>query len=194
VRPPRLEGNKTEDDTMNKSPPKDTFKPVYSPWRHGGWYVHNVRYPSGACGCVSRNYPDGKWRVVCDERDPQPTYSSRDAAALAELELTLIEARGAAMTNESQHTPEPWAYQLLRDHDGVFYKITDEQGVTIADVPVNPFDPPEWPAANARLIAAAPDLLNAVEQVFEAAEDGGDMDNIDWKMLRGAIAKVQGVR
>src|ERR1700692_55811 len=77
----------TEDYTMNNSPPKHTFKPLYSPWRHGGWYVHNIRYPSGACGCVSRNYPDGKWRIVCDERDPQPTYPSRDAAALAELEL-----------------------------------------------------------------------------------------------------------
>jgi hypothetical protein len=98
------------------------------------------------------------------------------------------------MTNDSQHTPEPWAYQLLSDHNGTFYKITDEQGVTIADVPVNPFDPPAWPEANARLIAAAPDLLDAVEQVLEASEDGGDMENIDWKMLRAAIAKVQGVR
>src|SRR5580700_4881304 len=32
------------------------WSPVYSPWRHGGWYVDNVRYPSGAVGCVSRNY------------------------------------------------------------------------------------------------------------------------------------------
>jgi hypothetical protein len=31
---------------------------TYSPWRHGGWYVNEVRYPSGAVGCVSRNYPD----------------------------------------------------------------------------------------------------------------------------------------
>lgn len=34
------------------------WTPIYSSWRHGGWYVHNVRYPSGACGCVSNNYPD----------------------------------------------------------------------------------------------------------------------------------------
>ena len=64
------------------------FQPIYSPWRHGGWYVDNVQYPSGAVGCVSRNYPDRKWRIVCDEREPRPTYPSRDAAALAELELT----------------------------------------------------------------------------------------------------------
>lgn len=56
--------------------------PEYSRWRHGGWYVHNVRYPSGAIGCVSNNYPDRKWRVVCGPHNV--TFASRDAAAKAE--------------------------------------------------------------------------------------------------------------
>lgn len=66
----------------------------YTPWRHGGWYVANVRYPSGACGCVSRNYPDKKWRIVCDNRRRELggpgdfTFKSRDEAAQAELDLT----------------------------------------------------------------------------------------------------------
>jgi hypothetical protein len=72
----------------------NNFEPAYSRYRHGGWYVINVRYPSGACGCVSRNYPDRKWRIVCDEQDPQPTYPNRDAAALAELELIKTMKRG----------------------------------------------------------------------------------------------------
>ena len=61
----------------------------YSAWRHGGWYVDNVRYKSGAVGCVSRNYKDGKWRIVCDPRpfEEQPTFKSRDAAAAAERQL-----------------------------------------------------------------------------------------------------------
>jgi hypothetical protein len=61
----------------------------YSRWRHGGWYVDNVRYPTGACGCVSRNYPDKRWRIVCDTRPEaeQQTYSCRDEAARAEREL-----------------------------------------------------------------------------------------------------------
>lgn len=59
----------------------------YSAWRHGGWYVHGVRYPSGAIGCVSRNYPDKKWRVVCQEH--LGTFASRDGAALAEHLHTL---------------------------------------------------------------------------------------------------------
>ncbi|MCU7369522.1 hypothetical protein PEC18_01190 [Paucibacter sp. O1-1] len=67
----------------------------YSPWRHGGWYVSGVRYPSGACGCVSRNYPDRKWRIVCDSRrgdlnaPGDVTYRSRGEAAGAEQVLAL---------------------------------------------------------------------------------------------------------
>ena len=62
---------------------------TYSPWRHGGWYVHEVRYPSGAVGCVSRNYADRKWRIADDPRpfDEQPTFRTRDDAARGELAL-----------------------------------------------------------------------------------------------------------
>lgn len=66
---------------------ENKWKPVFSPWRHGGWYVSNVLYPSGACGCVSNNYPDKKWRIVCDDREQEFTYKTRDAAARAELEI-----------------------------------------------------------------------------------------------------------
>lgn len=66
-----------------------TSKFQYSRWRHGGWYVDNVRHPSGAIGCVSRNYEDGKWRIACDPRpfDQRPTFRNRDAAAQAEADL-----------------------------------------------------------------------------------------------------------
>lgn len=69
------------------------WTPSFSKWRHGGWYVNNVRYPSGACGCVSNNYDDGKWRIACDDRrvnlgEPGDfTFKTRDAAARAEKEL-----------------------------------------------------------------------------------------------------------
>jgi hypothetical protein len=59
----------------------------YEPWRHGGWYVSNVRYPSGAVGCVSRNYADRKWRIACDSREEDHTYPTRKAAAQAERDL-----------------------------------------------------------------------------------------------------------
>ena len=46
--------------------------------------------------------------------------------------------------------------------------------------------------ANAHLIAAAPELLAACEQVLIASEDGGDMEDIDWKQLRAVVAKATG--
>lgn len=76
----------------NFEPPAD-WQPSFSRWRHGGWYVTNVHYDSGACGCVSRNYTDGKWRIACDDRrvnigaPGDITYKSRDAAARAEYAL-----------------------------------------------------------------------------------------------------------
>lgn len=72
----------------------------YSPWRHGGWYVGAVRYPSGACGCVSRNYTDKKWRIVCGRPDDE-TFPNRDAAARAEQAIALAE-----------YTPERIAAEL----------------------------------------------------------------------------------
>ena len=72
------------------------YKP-YSKWRHGGWYVHDCRYPNGAIGCVSRNYSDRKWRIVCDPRPNAHelyTYPNRDAAAQAERDLVAAMTRG----------------------------------------------------------------------------------------------------
>lgn len=74
---------------------------TYTRWRHGGWYVSAVRYPSGAIGCVSRNYDDKKWRIACDPRgfEKSPTFKSRDDAAGAEWDLAQAEFR--AMTTEA---------------------------------------------------------------------------------------------
>ena len=53
----------------------------------------NLHYPSGACGCVSNNYPDKKWRIACNTRrrnlgeEGDFTFKTRDAAARAEREL-----------------------------------------------------------------------------------------------------------
>ena len=69
------------------------WTPQFAPWRHGGWYVTNLHCLSGACGCVSNNYPDKKWRIACDPRrrnlgeEGDFTFKTRDAAARAEREL-----------------------------------------------------------------------------------------------------------
>jgi hypothetical protein len=62
-----------------------------------------------------------------------------------------------------RHTPGPWAAER-HTH---FYKVSDEQDVTVADIPIQPLDPPEWAEGNAGLIAAAPKLLDALERAFD---------------------------
>jgi hypothetical protein len=59
---------------------------TYERWRHGGWYVAEVTWPNGGCGCVTRNFPDRKWRIACDNRpfDQQPTFRTRDDGARGE--------------------------------------------------------------------------------------------------------------
>lgn len=71
---------------------------TYSRWRHGGWYVHGILYPGGAIGCVSRNYADRRWRIVCDPRpfNERPTFRRRGDAALAEWHLADAERQSGA--------------------------------------------------------------------------------------------------
>ena len=79
------------------APCPEDWRPVFSPWRHGGWYVENVVYPSRAIGCVSRTYPDRRWRIACDPRcsdlgaEGDFTFPTRDAAARAEYQLAAAE-------------------------------------------------------------------------------------------------------
>lgn len=90
---------------------KKEWTPVYSKWRHGGWYVHNVRYPNGGIGCVSNNYQDKKWRIACDNRRQELggegdfTFPTRDAAARAELELANALCAKANQTGEAVCLP-----------------------------------------------------------------------------------------
>ncbi len=75
-------GTKQEADVFTPNytriPPPVAFD--YSRWRHGGWYVHNIRYPGGGCGCVSNNFTDG----LGDFADLPVGFSTRHDAALAE--------------------------------------------------------------------------------------------------------------
>lgn len=74
------------------------FQPEYERWRHGGWYVTNAVYPSGAVGCVSNNYPDKKWRIVCCPHSV--TFSSRRDAACAEYLAITMMAKTAVTTKK----------------------------------------------------------------------------------------------
>lgn len=85
---------------------------TYSAWRHGGWYVNDVHYASGAVGCVSRNYADRKWRIACDPRpfETAPTFKCRDDAAHAEWLLARAEAEQLLAEGKAHdHNGRIWA-------------------------------------------------------------------------------------
>lgn len=70
------------------------------------------------------------------------------------------------------HTPGPWHEEDLGESGNIL--ITDVQGVTVATCWRQPLDPPEWVEANARLIAAAPELLEALESAFDILDSIAD--------------------
>ena len=97
-----------------QSTPPESFR--YESWRHGGWYVHEVHYPSGAIGCVSRNFADKQWRIVCDPRPfaTAPTFKNRDEAARAEWHLAQsLRIVGTDCTCSIAHTGTGWDLTIV---------------------------------------------------------------------------------
>ena len=75
-----------------------------------------------------------------------------------------IDGRGAAQ--EAQHTPGPWSQ--YRDHPLV---IVDDKGASLGEMlPGDPYISYEAALANARLVAAAPELLAALKHRIDQAE------------------------
>ena len=103
----------------------------------------------------------------------------------------------------SKHTPGPWVVGPVDDTvvthlgaDGVRYEVAQIDG--------DYNEPDLWPVmeANARLIAAAPDLLDALQNLLDEAEDvfvcmadatGNDRHNYPsaFKAARAALAKAE---
>lgn len=92
-----------------------------------------------------------------------------------------------------KHTPGPWFAEpmvgetdaiWIGNADGYVAQITREDGLEAGD----------W--ADARLIAAAPDMLAALEAIAEAEEFDGDSFVCDFQTLQGiaraAMAKAKG--
>ena len=92
------------------------------------------------------------------------------------------------------HTPGPWHYQ--EDSDAYTHIVRGPTGKIIASTAQNSSGEAE---ANARLIAAAPNLLSAAKRMLEAvrskdpAEPGTQRPDGGAVMsLKGAIAKAEG--
>ena len=101
---------------------------------------------------------------------------------------------------KSTHTPTPWLVRFDEDRfdsklsvleviDGRDESLNHPQGaLVLARVNVSAFAPHmDEPLANARLIAAAPDLLAALERLAHPMADDEDLD-----YAREVIAKAKG--
>ena len=90
----------------------------------------------------------------------------------------------------TQHTPGPWNFD---EHNGKLW-ITDDTGIgTIALLIPEP-DKGIWDEdkANARLIAAAPELLEALKIAMHYMEGDSDdeQEEADYSTIKEAIAKA----
>ena len=88
---------------------------------------------------------------------------------------------------ETSHTPGPW--EVFASHAGLYVIDSAEQGA-ICKI--------EWcleDEANARLIASAPRLLDALKRLceeFGVDDNGTHRDWTKWLEARDAIAKAEG--
>lgn len=91
----------------------------------------------------------------------------------------------------SKHTPGPWsadygdfaAYCETGAEVCEVKRGNHDDGTRIADAEME---------ANLRLVAAAPDLLDAVEQLLIYLGDWEDMDNDTCRLALTAVAKAKG--
>ena len=96
------------------------------------------------------------------------------------------------MSKEGKHTPGPWNTELRPNHAPTDrWVITAKTVERVAVVSVR--GGAESPEANARLIAAAPDLLEALEEAVGDLETMIQVrgDSIDLTAYRAAIAKAK---
>ena len=100
----------------------------------------------------------------------------------------------------SKHTPGPWigagpsfGDPLPRYTTEIVTEREDEDGAatSICELPFHHHD--DENEANARLIAAAPELLEALKEIVDAA-DGAGWEQLDpsFKKARAAIARATG--
>lgn len=95
----------------------------------------------------------------------------------------------------SKHTPGPWAvHDHPTDPNQFGHHVTTVDGLTICSVtyqlPVQTAKGAKEATrvANARLIAAAPELLEALQRIVDAV----DPESIGWNEAVAAIAKATG--
>ena len=102
----------------------------------------------------------------------------------------------------AQYTPGPWAVTTVGSCHGIHPAASDNERDDICRVVPHNYHPDGWQAAkgeaeaNARLIAAAPELLAALQDMVGAYQRHFDVMPVAWQtyddIARAAIAKATG--
>lgn len=95
----------------------------------------------------------------------------------------------------SKHTPEPWGFCRLNKRWGIYPESAVNDGIDYFIATTAVISNPEREKANARLIASAPDLLEALQAFVtwaEGAEHGWACPSEIETAIRAAIAKAKG--
>ena len=95
--------------------------------------------------------------------------------------------------NDARHTPGPWkAVEAAYNPPGWLW-VQNGPGALLADVHQNVNIPLDARNANARLMAAAPELLEALQEIITAAdEEGWNQLDAGFTKARAAVAKALG--
>lgn len=97
------------------------------------------------------------------------------------------------MSGEFKGTPGPWVASKTGRGIGPISGLDDQSFGMIIEVAYVEFDPEiEIQVANANLIAAAPELLEALQNMVEAYQYEASIDNPALLSARAAIAKALG--
>lgn len=91
----------------------------------------------------------------------------------------------------AKHTPGPWRAVTVPYDSSAFYiearNAPDKRSPMVAHIPRSTVQPME---ANARLLAAAPDLLEALEGLLSHPNGGTYRNSADSEAVKAALAAI----
>ena len=106
-----------------------------------------------------------------------------------DLSKTLVDIARAGMS-EARHTPGPWTAFYKAKYNEWHVAVPSGSGWNLALFSDGLEGPDEDREANARLIAAAPDLLYALQLICDAGAERIGISHMD--RARAAVAKAEG--
>ena len=150
-----------------------------------GQQVHHARFGAGTI-------------IAMDEKNMTIQYADATRSTLKAF-ATFVDAAAAPAAPEvidTKHTPGPWTYSKEQTTNGHAHMVRQSSGESVANVRSHN-RPTEEAQANARLIAAAPELLEALKAVLHFDSDPSipgeyKHDITIARKVRAAIAKATG--